>query len=429
MKQESAVKYKRISLAPAFAKLATTPDSDKETDDTASRTTSIADDSVFITALYDDANRLAEIRMHKIRVPRVMMQILSLVVPHYPYLTKLVLKGCHVNAYTVYEISKFLSLTTITDINLDGSAIPQGNYALLLESQSKLASLSLCRCNINDEVCKQLSSKLHNTEPAEATLSSLNLSSNHITDAGAKHLGEALRNNRQLRYLNLADNRIGDDGANHIFHALTDFPLTYDETMAKRQRHMTYLRSKQALYLKYLTQCDSKSLDDFSMISKKSAKKMTPMKSKSKKDRMKSSETDEDYLSIRAEMLANELIGPFIDPFIPIFTKFVDGYCHCIGNMVLCHLNLCYNRLTYISLKKLQAVLFYQSVNKKPNQTGLMRVLLEGNALPLACSEMERISEMLHRNVVNFSAKYVANKLKARARISRISVIPERIVK
>lgn len=415
-----------MSVAPVYAKQAVTPDSDKETEDTVSRTASVDDDCIVITALYDNLSRLAEIHMHKILVPRLLIQILGFIVPHYPYLTKMEIKKCRISPYTIHEMSKFISITSITDICLDGSPIPEGNYASLLECRSMLTNLSLCRCNINDEVCKQIATKLHFSEPAEATLSTLNLSSNHITDVGAKYFGEALRNNRHLRYLNLADNRIGDEGANHIFHALIDFPLTYDEIMAKRRRYITYLRSRQAIYIKYYTEWDSRSLDDYSMMSKKSVKKpASTVKHKAKKDK-KSSATVDDIMHVRAELMADELMGPFLDPFISCYTKYVDGYCHCVGNMVLCNLNLCYNNLSFASLKKLQAVLFYQSANKKPNQTGLMRVLLEGNNLPLVCSEMVRVNEMLHRNVVNFSSKYVSNKQRTRA---RISVIPERNIK
>lgn len=304
-------------------------------------------------------------------------------------------------------MSKFLSLTTITEICLDDSPIPESNYALLLQNQSKLSSLSLSRCTINDEVCKQIAVTLKFLEPAEATLLTLNLSSNHITDAGAKHLGEALRTNRHLRYLNLAGNRIGDEGANHIFHALIDFPLTYDETKEKLKRRLAYLRARQAAYLECLMSCDSRSLDDFSMINKKSPKKSTAAKNKVKK---LPNETVNTSMHVEAEMIINKPFPLFKDPFESSFIRFVDGDSHCVGNMVLCYLNLCYNDLSYSSLKKLQAVLLYQSVSKNTNQTGLMRVLIEGNQLPSTCSEIGRISELLHKNVVNFIPKFLVNK-------------------
>ncbi|KAJ8711839.1 hypothetical protein PYW08_008793 [Mythimna loreyi] len=72
-------------------------------------------------------------------------------------------------------------------------------------------------------------------EPAEPTLLVLNLSSNHITDVGAKHLAEALRNNRHLRYLNISDNHVGDDGAKFIFEVLAEFPLNNNEIQDKKR--------------------------------------------------------------------------------------------------------------------------------------------------------------------------------------------------
>ncbi|CAF1517281.1 unnamed protein product, partial [Adineta steineri] len=52
------------------------------------------------------------------------------------------------------------------------------------------------------------------------TLTTLNLSSNHIGDVGAERLADALRQNTTLITLGIERNRIEDAGAQHLAHGL-----------------------------------------------------------------------------------------------------------------------------------------------------------------------------------------------------------------
>ncbi|XP_072933248.1 uncharacterized protein [Epargyreus clarus] len=271
----------------------------------------------------------------------------------------------------------------------------------------------IAMCKINDDACKLIALKLCHGAPAE-NLQVLNLSSNHITDIGAKYLGDALRTNRRLRYLNLADNRIGDDGAAHVLNVLMEFPLTHDEVVNKRLRYIKYLKCKQALYLRYLNECATKSFDEISMYSRKS----TPKRKKpTRKDKDSFRYSDEDIKG-KAEMLAAEILGNFIDPFDSTSIRLRNNYYYCLGNMVLSYLNMSYNNLSYLSIKKLQNVLMYQSVAKKPNQSGLVKAVIDGNNLPM-CKELVFINELFGRNLKNYTGKPELGK----KRLNRLSKI------
>lgn len=224
-----------------------------------------------IAAFYDTLNRLAEIVLQKENVPTILIQFFGIILPLQPLLYRLTFKRCLLSGYCVHEISKFLSQTSITEICLDDTRIAEGNYALLLQKPSSLINLSLCRCDITDEVCEQIASTLQIEEPAGTKLACLNLSSNHITDIGAKHFGVALRTNRHLRHLNLADNRITDEGADHIFRALKDFPLTYDEIIKKRWRRFEFLKTRHSIYKKFYRN-ESKSMENLNSDTKKTRK-------------------------------------------------------------------------------------------------------------------------------------------------------------
>ncbi|XP_028177840.1 leucine-rich repeat-containing protein 71-like isoform X2 [Ostrinia furnacalis] len=438
---EESVKYKKITVTTPLPNSATFQGDFMRPDDRTTATSasemSFDEDAIFITTYYDNVNNLTEIYLAKIRpVPRSLMQIIGYLAPSYEYLTKITLYACNIDSLVIHELSKILPKTAITDVCLDGSPVPEGNYFNLLDhNETRIKYLSLCRCKINDEVCKEIASRLHYLCPAERTLLLLNLSSNHITDEGAKCLGQALRTNRHLRYLNLADNHIGDDGADFIFDSLIEFRLTYDETMKKRKRRLEYLKAKRSFLMKFLAECDAtKESDEYSQFSRKSGTKkkktsVTSLKNKgfkkdiSKKDKLISGE---DGL-LRAELFANELLGPFIDPFSPLNTVLRDGYSHCTGNMVLCYLNLSYNRLAYPSMKKLVALLQYQKLIKRPTQSGLVKVGIEGNCIPVSCVEYQKINDLtrLAKSAHNISGRMSITGLKSRSRQARISLVPQ----
>lgn len=299
-----------------------------------------------------------------------------------------------------------LCTTKITDVCLDSTFLREGNYHILLEEATSLKHLSLSRCKINDEVCQLIFARLDAAQPAEKLLLTLNLSSNRITDVGVKSIGEVLRKNRHLRYLNLADNLITDEGAMHIFNALTEFPLLAEEIMDKRARNIKYLKIKHTIYRQCLQNIETKIFEKprRDSITKKPTKKkkVTSLSQKTEKPSVTS-----DIFPIhtprhiaKAEMMTLELIGPFVHPFDKAHITIKDGYPYCHGNLILSYLNLAYNDLTYLSLKKLLVVIQSQQNYIISPACGLMKVVLDGNNLPSHCYEIDAINDILNGRII-----------------------------
>ena len=343
-------------------------------------------DKLLITAVYDSSNELVEILMAKFPfapIPRVLMQLIALRVPFHTNLTKFTIKQCRIDMFTIYELNKILAISNITDICLDHSPLKEANYDILLSDASSLRCLSLARCNINDDVCVRIASRLHHLESAEPTLLVLDLSSNQITDVGMKHLGTALKTNRHLRYLNLSNNQIGDDGATYLFAALQEFTLNIDEVEDKNRCYKQYLKNKEALYRKFL----------FNLVisAKKFKRRSASLRVRSKgKTSMKNAD---EYLSMKARAMALQTAGLFEHPFGPSMVKAKGGQSLCIGNLTLCYLNLRYNNLTYLSVKRLAVVVRHQKFYRKEELCGLQNVLLEGNYVPENAEEYKTINE------------------------------------
>lgn len=384
------------------------------TTESEAKDTDIVDDfdinTLAITAIHDYSNHLTEILINKYRyqtIPRVIWQLIVLVIPNYTLLTKITIKRCRIDMFTLYELGKLLPYSVITDVCLDECPLPDGNFDAILNDSSHLQNLSLCRCQINDVDCEKIASKLAYLEPVEEHLLTLNLSSNNITNVGAKHIAMALRSNRHLRYLNLADNLLSDEGANQIFDVLREFPMTHEETMDNRHRYMLYLKKKHAIYLECLQKfIQNTPVDSFQSIKKHVLhKRVSTVKSKSsiKKSRANSHTLSyEDTIPMKADMMALELVGPFSDPFCPTVRGKEDGCLYSVGNFSLCYLNLAYNDLTYVSIDKLLSLLEYQrELLQTTAMYGLMKVVLEGNYIPSKSVQLDTISNILYKRILS----------------------------
>ncbi|KAJ0171632.1 hypothetical protein K1T71_013182 [Dendrolimus kikuchii] len=319
--------------------------------------------------------------------------------PFQQYLNKILIYRIPFQGICVYELATILPVSQITEISLEDSRVPEGNYSLLLE-QAQLKILSLARCMIDDDICVEIASKLIHPLPASTCLLLLSLKGNLISDVGAQALGHALRSNRTLQYLNLAGNRITNIGASGIFNSLKEFYLTYDELFTKRIRLIDYLKLRQQTYEKCLVNIKKSTLekapDEYSRNSKRRG---TATKSKSP------GLSGLDYIEMRAEMMVNEIIGTYFDPFTPEDTVKREQLLYSIGNMSLCYLNLSYNNLGYSSVVNLANLLKYQSTLSRPEKTGLLRVVIEGNELPHSCEEYGIIEYYLERVINSRLAK------------------------
>lgn len=365
-----------------------------------------------VNVIYDDLDRLVGINFeHMVVMPRKPLQLITLCSPFLPKLNRIAITSSHINMYTIFELQKFLMASGITDICLDYSPLPESNYYILLNEASNLKNLSLVGCHINDEVCSIIANKLIYGCPAERNLCLLNLTSNEITDIGAVCLGVMLRSNRCLRYLNLSANHVTDEGAARIFSALNEFSLHDTERYENRKRYVDYLKKRQEMLKRILSEYED-SIDGTIQSSRK-VKTKKPLKSSgAKSDPSARSRLYSDDFSIRASIMAEEFIGPFEDPFSDNHVQKKENILYCEGNTTLCYLNLSYNNLSYFSLTQLQSVLMHQTLTKKPDQVGLLKVVLDGNNLPQHCQQLGTINDLLARAVNLRSPKEYGAKRK-----------------
>lgn len=390
--------------------------------------------AVIITARYDKFNRLIELVMKKVNL-RIfqIMPVIALLAPYCSSLSKIVMQCCRINASVIYDLSKMLQWTAITEICLDDSPLPEANYAILLNVEGNvLKHLSLARCLINDVVCEQLSTKLHYNMIAENQLLTLNLSSNHITDEGAKFLANALRTNRRLRYLNLANNCITDIGFSHILDTLTEFHLTPSEMAQKKVCYVEYLKKRVALSMDQLHFTGRHSLSDSmdslrgskinmkkrndTIVSAKSSTNIAPKYSagrirgqteiveiKKNKTQNREMEKVNSAKSVITNSKQPETNNPkdfsslldCLGPFKPSTVVEKDGWTYSKGNLELSYLNVAYNDLTLIGMRQLSTVLTYQSQVRQLGETGLIKIHIEGNLLPSDCPEIRTINNIL----------------------------------
>ncbi|CAM4892110.1 unnamed protein product [Rotaria socialis] len=103
-----------------------------------------------------------------------------------------------------------LKFMALTDVDMEIVAY----YAIL--RNATLTTLDISSNKIGADGAKQLANALANNK----TLTTLNLLFNEIGEDGAKHLADALANNKTLTTLNIAWNKIGNEGAGYLANAL-----------------------------------------------------------------------------------------------------------------------------------------------------------------------------------------------------------------
>lgn len=317
----------------------------------------------------------------------------SLCVPFHPSLAKVTIRNRGLGLPALFELSKLLSRSNITEVFIEDCYVPEGSYELLLERACNLKNLSLRRLSINDTTSVKIATRLDLGETASKTMLTLDLTSNNITDEGAKAFGEMLRRNRSLLHLNLSNNYITDVGVGSILESLSMFSLTAQESRDYKIRRFEY-------FIKKIAACKK---NEELLIHRREEEKITEVETK---ERTKAKNLDptkpvQTFVQL-AEQLTREEIGEFIDVFSNNHVNNISKILYCDGNLRLCSLNLAYNNLTNITVHKIYETLLYQSSSLskllKPFQaTGLIRIVFDGNNISSDCQEIRGIYDLLNK--------------------------------
>lgn len=288
--------------------------------------------------------------------------------------------------------------SNLTDICLDDTYVPEGNYYVLLDHTSNLKYLSLNRCKINDNVCKEIALRIDFGGAAEKSLRILDLSTNLITDVGAKYFGDVLRRNRHLLHLNFLGNKISDTGFDYLMKHLHEFPLTYEEILDMRSRNFQYYQRKKEIYDRCVEEIARTQKSESIQLSEKNLS-FSNKHSKFKKTQKPAQQRVEVVSHVDlAEKMTKDMLGKRNIPFDDVNCFRKDNYYYSIGNFKLCSLNVAYNNLEFGSLLKILKILKYQCLLRKQSaQTGLLRIVLEGNYFPNSCPELEKIFLYLNK--------------------------------
>nr|XP_026500125.1 leucine-rich repeat-containing protein 71-like [Vanessa tameamea] len=353
-----------------------------------------------VSTYYNYKGQLVEIAIVNcsFNINTKIIKVINLILPFHTTLHSLKIKRGGLTHAVLYEISKLLPHSNITDVCLDDNYLPEGNYYLLLEKLNSIRNLSLQRCHINDEVCKRIADLLYFAYPASKTLLTLDLASNCINDVGAECLGMMLRQNRTLLYMNISDNKITDVGANYILTHLISFPLTKDEKITKHFKHFKYFTERVEVYNRCKDTILNRLKEEENKENQKYIRRLTKLGREQNIDKMKKLivHFKDSSINQEAEKMTTEIVGEFKDVFDDQNIVRENGQTYEIGNLRICYLNIAYNNLGYWSIRKIYDVLKYQNkINKPAECKGLLKIVLEGNNLPESCYELNAIEYFL----------------------------------
>ncbi|XP_068624612.1 leucine-rich repeat-containing protein 71-like [Battus philenor] len=382
---------------------------------------SLAEDAININAVHDTNEDLVEIAFTKNKfIPRQVLKVIGLIIQFYPQLTSIVIdRGADLS--TIYELEKLLPISNITEVCFDGTSLIDANYEIIL-NQEIVRHLSLARCKLDDNGVQNIANKLTYPNPASRSLYLLNLTSNRITDVGAKYLADVLRSNRCLTYLNLSDNDITDDGAIHILNSLQEFCITPEEILLSKTRYISFLKRRNELIADKMKELKEVDIDKASKrkTGRSVATSVRKLKRGNERESMHSFAdtlasnvyTSDSNLEDKATTIVLNTLGIFNDPFAKNNTVVKNEALYCLGNNTLTCLNLAFNHLSYNCLKKLVNVLLYQKqADRKPR--GLIYMCIDGNNMPVSCDEFRIIDAIFESG---FQRNVPTNKKKTQAK-------------
>ncbi|XP_072226170.1 leucine-rich repeat-containing protein 71 [Leuresthes tenuis] len=355
------------------------------------------------------------------KVNEQILQSLQMMLPSVSQLLSLQFWQAGLTDPMVISLVNTISLcSSLRSVTLEGNALPEQSFHLLLSEDSVLTHLSLRNNQIGDEGARLIGSALSTTRSANKKLLLLNLAFNSIGDEGATHIAQGLRFNRTLICLSLANNQIGDSGAAHLSAILGEFALTHEEVTERRK---LLLQRTQASCLNAdpdqlcADQLSSVPSNNSMSISKGENKSSARKKEASRKDdkpthnKEKSSKKPSDVKAIQSKggkpagkekqlsaledksnISLNEQadLVEIVNPLLDLSVDRRDGQLFLQGNMTLAILNLAGNRITEKSLP-----LFLKSLEMQDEGRGLLRLSLQRNLFSPECESYTEIKELL----------------------------------
>ncbi|XP_041867274.1 leucine-rich repeat-containing protein 71 isoform X2 [Melanotaenia boesemani] len=352
----------------------------------------------------EDPHSATKIKISGWKVNEQIFQVLQIMLPSMSQLASLQFWQTGLTDPMVISLMNTLSLcSSLRSVTLEGNALPEQSFHLLLSETSVLTHLSLRNNQIGDEGAHLIGLALSNTRSANKNLLSLNLAFNSIGDAGARHVAQGLRFNRTLVFLSLSNNQIGDSGAAHLATVLGEFSLNHEEVKERRklllQRTQTSRlgpdpeqlcgeqlvlgalkrENKTTPPKKVVSRKDEKSADNKEKSNKKSTdSKVTQSKNQKPGGKEKQLPTQE------AELVG--IVNPLLDPSVHCR----DGQLFFPGNKTLASLNLAGNRITEKSL-----LFFLRSLEIQDAEGGLLRLCLQRNHFSSECDSYMKIKELM----------------------------------
>ncbi|XP_026576018.1 leucine-rich repeat-containing protein 71 [Pseudonaja textilis] len=328
---------------------------------------------------------------------------------------------------------------------LEGNPLPERSFYKLLSEESSLAHLSLRNNCIDDQAVLLIGQGLSSLRSSNKNLVSINLSYNHITDAGATHLANGLRLNRSLLSLSLAHNQIGDEGAMKLAEVLGPFALTHTEVVERRRlllekeaqergrlppRHselksdrptshassttidkLQAAKGAKAVKKKEPTKKEEKgpvggaapaqppaapaaqAKKEDAKQSKKAAPPLDPKAKWAKGVKLGSKDKRSQVPEVEQILEPTEMMNPLLEP-----AEHREGQVFLQGNRVLIYLNLMRNRISENGLKAFLATVEYQVSRILPGgkgPTGLLHLTLAKNLFPAESKTYARIQELM----------------------------------
>ncbi|CAH8529454.1 unnamed protein product [Heterobilharzia americana] len=362
-------------------------------------------------------------------------------------LSKLVFWRVGFTTEQITQLASFLSVNnTIKSLTIDANeALKSGAYAQLIDETNNITKLQLRYCEIGPMEGKSISQRLGTIQSVNKKLISLDLSGNRLGNEGAVYIAEALRTNRTLLTLSLSNNKIGDIGCIALAKVISQFFLTHEEIVYRRLCYSEKAKSE-SLPPTYSphghrkskvspgTRDTSKDNNQGGTGAKKREKSVrgrNPKEidgGKEEKNTAKGKKGDSTNSPKRVNQEQNrtsgknkttrvirsgkqtcdtdrpesspemsELINPLLDK-----ATYIEPYgLQIVGNFTLAFLNLSRNLIGLNGFKALQEAVTYQ-VNMLNGEyassnlgTGLLKLLIDNNALSQDCEMISSINEML----------------------------------